>query len=83
MITRSENHCESTFLTEPQTTSQTPHIRQLPAYQATPIVILSATPKEEKEAYCLHLGATAYVQKVTNFSSYFAAIKALVQHWLN
>jgi len=24
VITRSENHCESTFLTEPQTTSQTP-----------------------------------------------------------
>src|SRR5215207_6138416 len=38
------------------------HIRQLPAYEATPIVILSATPKEEKEAYCLQLGATAYVQ---------------------
>jgi CheY-like chemotaxis protein len=28
-------------------------IRQLPAYHATPIVILSGTPKEQEEAHCL------------------------------
>lgn len=58
-------------------------IRQLPAYHAPPIVILSGTPKEQGETYCLQLGATAYVQKSTNFYGYFAAIKALVEHWLN
>ena len=57
-------------------------IRQLPAYHSTPIVILSSTPKEREEATCLQLGATAYVQKVTNFYAYFADIKAIVRHWL-
>ena len=57
-------------------------IRQLPAYHATPIVILSNTPKEREEASCLQLGANAYVQKVTNFYAYFADIKAIVRHWL-
>jgi CheY-like chemotaxis protein len=56
-------------------------IRQLPAYQATPIVILSSTPKEHAEQHCLQLGASAYVQKATNFSVYFTAIKTLVGHW--
>jgi CheY-like chemotaxis protein len=57
-------------------------IRQLPVYHATPIVILSSTPKEQEETYCLQLGATAYVQKIANFYVYFAAIKALVKQWL-
>jgi CheY-like chemotaxis protein len=57
-------------------------IRQLPAYRATPIVILSSTSKEREEQHCLQLGATAYVQKVANFYVYFADIKALVRHWL-
>src|SRR5262249_49976300 len=57
-------------------------IRKLPAYQATPIVVLSSTPKELEEQRCLQLGATAYVQKVANFPVYFNAIKALVKHWL-
>ena len=42
-------------------------IRQLPAYHTTPIVILSSTPKEQEETYCLQLGATAYVQKNSEF----------------
>ena len=57
-------------------------IRQLPGYQATPIVILSSTPKEHEEQHCLQLGASAYVQKSANFYSYFADIKALVRDWL-
>jgi two-component system, chemotaxis family, response regulator Rcp1 len=58
-----------------------PEIRQLPAYQATPIVILSSTPTEHAEQHCLQLGASAYVQKATNFSVYFTALKTLVGHW--
>jgi two-component system, chemotaxis family, response regulator Rcp1 len=59
-----------------------PDVRRLPAYQTTPIVILSAAPKEEVEGRCLQLGATAYVQKSANFYAYFAAIKDIVCHWL-
>lgn len=59
-------------------------IRELPEYQRTPIVVLSATPKEREEQHCLHLGATAYVQKsLADFPAYFASLKALVTHWLN
>jgi two-component system response regulator len=59
-----------------------PDVRRLPAYQTTPIVVLSAAPKEEAEARCLHRGATAYVQKSANFYAYVDAIKAIVCHWL-
>ena len=59
-----------------------PEIRRLPAYRAMPIVVLSVAPKEEEEARCLQLGATAYVQKSANFYAYVDAIKAIVCHWL-
>ena len=57
-------------------------IRQLPAYQATPIVILSRLEKEREAALCLRLGATAYVEKSSNFHVFFNSIKELVMHWL-
>ena len=57
-------------------------IRQLPAYQATPIIILSRLDKEREAALCLRLGASAYVQKASNFHAFFHSIKALVTHWL-
>src|SRR5262249_15675840 len=59
-----------------------PDIRQLPVYQATPIVVLSAAPKEIEEGPCLHLGATAYVQKSSNFYVYFDSLKAIARTWL-
>jgi two-component system, chemotaxis family, response regulator Rcp1 len=59
-----------------------PDVRRLPAYQTTPIVVLSAAPKEEAEARCLQRGATAYVQKSANFYAYVDAIKDIVCHWL-
>jgi two-component system, response regulator len=58
-------------------------IRQLPAYQATPIVILSRLDKEREESICLQLGANAYVQKFSDFYVFFNSIKALVRYWLN
>ena len=57
-------------------------IRQLPAYEQTPIVILSRLDKEREEALCLHLGANAYVQKASDFYGFFNSIKALVRNWL-
>ena len=59
-----------------------PQIRQLPAHQATPIVVFSSTPKEREGARCFQLGATAYVQKSTDFEGFRAEVKALLQHWL-
>lgn len=59
-----------------------PQIRQLPAYQATPIIIFSSTPKEREGARCLQLGATAYVQKSTDFDAFCNAVKTLLRHWL-
>jgi two-component system, chemotaxis family, response regulator Rcp1 len=59
-----------------------PEIRQLPTHQTTPIVVLSVAPKEEIEQRCLHLGATAYVQKSANFYAYVDAIKDIVCYWL-
>jgi CheY-like chemotaxis protein len=56
-------------------------IRQLPAYQATPIVILSRLDKAREEAACLRLGASEYVQKSSNFYVFFNSIKALFAHW--
>ena len=56
-------------------------IRELPAYQETPVVILSRLDKEREEAACLRLGASEYVQKSSNFYVFFHAIKALLAHW--
>ena len=57
-------------------------IRQLPAYQATPIIILSRLDEEREAALCFRLGASAYVQKSSNFHTFFHSIKELVKHWL-
>jgi two-component system, chemotaxis family, response regulator Rcp1 len=57
-------------------------LRQLPAYQATPVVIFSAARKEQEEPSCLQLGATAYVQKPEVLEKFFAAIEAIVGEWL-
>jgi CheY-like chemotaxis protein len=59
-----------------------PQIRQLPAYQATPIIVFSSTPKEREGERCFRLGATAYVQKSTDFEGFCDKVKVLLQHWL-
>jgi two-component system, chemotaxis family, response regulator Rcp1 len=58
-------------------------IRQLPAYETTPIVILSRLDQEREESTCLQFGANAYVQKSSDFYVFFNSIKALVRYWLN
>ena len=43
-------------------------IRQLPAYQATPIIILSRLDEEREAALCLRLGATRVCGKIIELS---------------
>src|SRR5262245_32339415 len=57
-------------------------LRALPAYQATPVVVLSAARPEQEEQPCLQLGANAYVQKPAQIEAFFAAIEAIVGEWL-
>jgi CheY-like chemotaxis protein len=59
-----------------------PQIRQLSAYQATPVVIFSSTPKEREGVRCFELGATAYVQKSTDLAGFRTAVTTLLQQWL-
>ena len=59
-----------------------PQIRQLPDYQATPIIIFSSMPKEREGKRCFELGATAYVQKSTDFAGFCDKVKGLLQQWL-
>ena len=59
-----------------------PAMRHLPGYLEIPIVVLSAAAKEREEDHCLQLGATAYVQKSSNFYVYFNSLKAIVHTWL-
>jgi CheY-like chemotaxis protein len=57
-------------------------LRDMPAYEDTPVVVFSGAPKELEEQRCRRLGANAYVQKPTRISSYFAAINAMLKTWL-
>src|SRR5689334_11970946 len=44
-------------------------MRRLPAYKQTPIIVISGGRKAVQEPYCQRLGATAYVEKSTNFAT--------------
>jgi len=57
-------------------------LRRLPAYLVTPIVVFSAADKNVEEQQCLQLGANAYVQKPSDFYTFFATIHAIVRQWL-
>jgi CheY-like chemotaxis protein len=57
-------------------------LRRLPPPQALPVVIFSSADKDTAEPLCLHLGASEYVQKPSTLDAFFAAIKAIVGHWL-
>jgi two-component system response regulator len=54
---------------------------RLAAYQKTPVVIIMEQESHE-EAPCLQLGAIGYVQKSTDFASYFGGIRATLRDWL-
>ena len=55
---------------------------RLAAYQKTPVVIITGSKKATEEAPCLQLGANGYVQKSTDFASYFGGIRATLRGWL-
>src|SRR2546426_12793503 len=57
-------------------------LRRLPTPQALPVVIFSSADKDIAEPLCRHLGASEYVQKPSTLDAFFAAIKAIVGHWL-
>lgn len=56
-------------------------IRQVPAYQNTPIVILSTTNNEKEMSRCYELGANAYVTKPNSFDQLIRTIHMLKNYW--
>lgn len=59
-----------------------PKLRGLPAYQTTPVIVVSGSERGREEARCLQLGANAYVQKSSDFDTYFASIQTIIWNWL-
>ena len=57
-------------------------LRRLSAYKTTPVIIISGSKRAEEEPHCLQLGATAYVEKSTDFATYFGGIQAVLRDWL-
>jgi two-component system response regulator len=57
-------------------------LRGVAPYHTTPVVVLSGNERAREEARCRRLGATAYVQKSTDFATYFGSIQALIRDWL-
>jgi len=57
-------------------------VHSRPAYQATPVVILSALARDIAEPLCRQFGATAYVPKAIDLDSYTATVKDIVSRWL-
>jgi CheY-like chemotaxis protein len=57
-------------------------VRAMAAYQTTPVVIVSGRMRAEEEQHCLQLGANAYVQKSTDFATYFGSIQTMMRDWL-
>jgi len=58
-------------------------LRRMSAYQATPVVVVSASKKAIEEPRCRQLGANDYVQKSTDFSTYFGGIQTILRDWLS
>jgi len=57
-------------------------LRREPAWQALPVVILSAASQDLTEPLCLKLGANAYIQKPHRIEDFFATIRRLIATWL-
>ncbi len=57
-------------------------LRSMAPYHTTPVVVISGCERAEEEARCLQLGATAYVQKSTDFATYFRSIQTIIRDWL-
>jgi len=57
-------------------------LRGVAPYHTTPVVVISGKESAAEEARCLQLGASAYVQKSTDFATYFASVQAIIRDWL-
>ena len=57
-------------------------VRRLATYQKTPVIIVSGGNRGVEEPYCQRLGATAYVEKTSDFATYFGGIQAALRDWL-
>jgi len=57
-------------------------VRRMPVYQATPVVILSGSGRQEDKQRCFQLGADAYVQKPVDWDTYLDRIHAIMRDWL-
>jgi CheY-like chemotaxis protein len=57
-------------------------LRGMPAYQVTPVVILTGSNREADKQRCFQLGANAYVQKSVDFDTYFGRIQTIMRDWL-
>jgi CheY-like chemotaxis protein len=57
-------------------------LRTLVPYATTPVIVISGRERTVEEARCLALGANAYVQKSTDFHTYFGSVQAIMREWL-
>ena len=57
-------------------------VRRMPAYQDTPVVVLSAADEAIAAPTVLGVGANAYVQKPLTFTDFSAALYAIANKWL-
>jgi len=57
-------------------------LRRLGEYQKIPVIIISGREKAKEEPRCLELGANAYVQKSTDFATYFGGVQDTLRDWL-
>src|SRR5262245_54573464 len=58
-------------------------LRRLPAYQTTPVIVISTNERVREEPRCLQLGANAYIEKkARDFYTHFTSIQDLIRDWL-
>ena len=57
-------------------------LRALPTYHTTPVVMFTSARPDIEEEHCLQLGATAYVNKPTDLTEFFAAVHDILRTWL-
>ena len=57
-------------------------LRQMPAYQETPVVIFSSADRDFSEKWCLQAGANEFVQKPSDLDGFFTTIRDIVCKWM-
>lgn len=57
-------------------------IKSIPAFQGIPIVIFTTSRDKEDRAYCLEIGANAFITKPSGFPGWVKTMKFLAAQWL-